>query len=78
MQVDAINKHGQGLLQSAASGVSTSLLEGDLETLNDKWSDINERVSYEYPFLVGGMGYFYWRRIAVNIDLLFHPNLMRV
>ena len=44
-QVDAINKHGQGLLQSAPPGVSTSLLEADLESLNDKWSDLNERVS---------------------------------
>ena len=44
-QVDAINKHGQGLLQSAPPGVSTSLLEADLESLNNKWSDLNERVS---------------------------------
>ena len=44
-QVDGINKHGQGLLQSAAPGVSTSSLETDLESLNDKWSDLNERVS---------------------------------
>ncbi len=44
-QVDAINKTGQGLLQSAAPGVSTSSLESDLEQLNDKWSDLNERVS---------------------------------
>ena len=43
--MDAINKHGQGLLQSAPPGVSTSLLEADLESLNDKWSDLNERVS---------------------------------
>lgn len=57
LQVDAINKHGQGLLQSAASGVSTSLLEDDLETLNDKWSNLNERVSNEYSFLLRWYGF---------------------
>lgn len=44
MQVEAINKQGQGLLQSAAPSVSTALLEADLEGLNDKWSELNERV----------------------------------
>lgn len=50
-RVDTINKQGQGLMQSAAPGVSTSTLEADLEMLNDKWTDLNERVSNTTFFL---------------------------
>lgn len=39
------NKSGQGLIQSAANGVSTSGLEKDLEKLNDKWNALKERIN---------------------------------
>jgi dystonin len=44
-KVDECNKTGQGLIQSAASGVNTSGLEKDLEQMNDKWNALKERVS---------------------------------
>uniref|UniRef100_A0A8D9ALE4 Dystonin n=1 Tax=Cacopsylla melanoneura TaxID=428564 RepID=A0A8D9ALE4_9HEMI len=43
--VDACNKTGQGLVQSAAAGVNTSLLEKDLEKLNDKWNALKEKLN---------------------------------
>lgn len=46
-QVENINKTGQGLVQSAAPGVSTSTLEGDLEILNDRSVQLNEKVYFK-------------------------------
>ncbi len=66
-QVDSINKTGQGLLQSAAPGVSTTSLESDLEQLNDKWSDLNERVSS-----YGLSGLF----TKIPLNLLIYLNFM--
>uniref|UniRef100_A0A8D8X998 Dystonin n=1 Tax=Cacopsylla melanoneura TaxID=428564 RepID=A0A8D8X998_9HEMI len=43
--VDACNKTGQSLVQSAAAGVNTSLLEKDLEKLNDKWNALKEKLN---------------------------------
>lgn len=44
-EVEAANKTGQGLIQTSAPGVSTAVLEGDLEGLNDKWSYLNQQVN---------------------------------
>lgn len=43
--VDECNKAGQGLIQSAASGVNTTTLEKDLERLNDKWNDLKAKIN---------------------------------
>ena len=43
--VDAINNKGQALIQSAAPGVNTAQLEHDLEALNNKWNDLQEKLS---------------------------------
>ena len=43
--VDECNKVGQGLIQSAAAGVNTAILEKDLEKMNDKWNDLKEKVN---------------------------------
>ncbi|XP_052120461.1 dystonin isoform X27 [Frankliniella occidentalis] len=39
------NRAGQGLVQSAAGGVSTVQLEKDLEKLNDRWNDLKEKMN---------------------------------
>lgn len=44
VRVDETNKTGQGLVQSAAHGVKTAMLEGDLEKMNDLWNDLKARV----------------------------------
>ncbi|XP_043245138.1 dystonin-like isoform X38 [Amphibalanus amphitrite] len=44
VRVDEINKTGQGLVQTAAAGVKTALLEGDLEKMNDLWNELKERM----------------------------------
>uniref|UniRef100_T1IVF3 Dystonin n=1 Tax=Strigamia maritima TaxID=126957 RepID=T1IVF3_STRMM len=44
-QLDDMNKIGQGLIQSAASNVSTQNLESDLEKMNDKWNDLKEKLN---------------------------------
>lgn len=43
--VDECNRIGQGLIQSAASGVNTATLEKDLEKMNDKWNDLKDRIN---------------------------------
>lgn len=43
-QIDNINKVGQGLIQSAAPGVNTSILEQDLDALNEQWNNLKQRV----------------------------------
>ncbi|XP_043207067.1 microtubule-actin cross-linking factor 1-like isoform X6 [Amphibalanus amphitrite] len=42
--VDSCNRSGQSLVQSAAAGVNTSSLEGDLEKMNDLWNELKERI----------------------------------
>ena len=44
-QVENINKTGQGLVQSASPGVSTSVLESDMEMLNDTSAQLNEKIT---------------------------------
>ncbi|KAF8783432.1 Dystonin like protein [Argiope bruennichi] len=44
-QIDNINKIGQGLIQSASAGVNTSILEHDLDTLNEKWNSLKQRMN---------------------------------
>ncbi|XP_035712122.1 microtubule-actin cross-linking factor 1 isoform X8 [Folsomia candida] len=44
-KVEECNKTGQGLIQSASSGVNTSGLEKDLEKMNDKWNALKERIN---------------------------------
>lgn len=48
--VDACTKNGQSLIQSAAAGVNTSLLEKDIEKLNDKWNALKEKVCGSWLF----------------------------
>ncbi|KFM60284.1 Dystonin, partial [Stegodyphus mimosarum] len=43
--IEHINKVGQGLIQSASPGVNTSILEQDLDTLNDKWNSLKQRMN---------------------------------
>merc|ERR1719210_2763825 len=44
-EVDKSNKSGQGLIQSAASGVNTSVMEKDLETMNDLWNSLKQSLA---------------------------------
>ncbi|XP_022818701.1 dystonin isoform X20 [Spodoptera litura] len=39
------NKIGQGLVRSALQGVSTQILEKDLEKMNDKWNALKEKTN---------------------------------
>ncbi|KAK8374560.1 hypothetical protein O3P69_016548, partial [Scylla paramamosain] len=43
-QVAECNKLGQGLIQSAASGVNTQALENDIDKLNDMWNKLKEMI----------------------------------
>ncbi|CAG0891815.1 unnamed protein product [Cyprideis torosa] len=43
-RVSESNKTGQGLIQSAANGVSTAGLEGDLEKMNDMWNNLKQKL----------------------------------
>ncbi|XP_059350791.1 microtubule-actin cross-linking factor 1, isoforms 1/2/3/4/5-like isoform X3 [Daphnia carinata] len=43
--LDEANRSGQGLVQSAANGVSTSALESDLEKMNDRWNNLKEKLN---------------------------------
>lgn len=43
--VSEVNRLGQDLVRTAQSGVSTSVLEKDLEKLNEKWNDIKEALN---------------------------------
>ncbi|XP_037953237.1 dystonin isoform X24 [Teleopsis dalmanni] len=43
--VEKVNISGRDLVISAASGVSTSTIEKDLEKLNDRWNDLKERMN---------------------------------
>ncbi|XP_050545575.1 microtubule-actin cross-linking factor 1 isoform X5 [Daktulosphaira vitifoliae] len=43
--VDEVNGLGQRLVQSAARGVNTSVLEKDLEKMNDKWNTLKEKLN---------------------------------
>lgn len=43
--VDVWNKFGHGLIQSASPGVSTAILEKDLEKMNEQWNTLKDKVS---------------------------------
>jgi dystonin len=44
-EVDKTNRGGQGLIQSAASGVNTGVMEKDLEKLNDLWNSLKSSIA---------------------------------
>merc|ERR1719297_580498 len=44
-EVDKSNRSGQGLIQSAASGVNTSVMEKDLETMNELWNSLKQALA---------------------------------
>ena len=44
-EVEKTNREGQGLIQSAASGVNTSQMERDLERLNELWNGLKQAVA---------------------------------
>ncbi|XP_075166809.1 dystonin-like protein short stop isoform X24 [Haematobia irritans] len=43
--IEKVNVAGRDLVRSAASGVSTTQIEKDLEKLNDRWNDLKERMN---------------------------------
>jgi dystonin len=43
--VEKINSEGQGLIQTAASGVNTSILEKDLEKMNEAWNSFKKSIA---------------------------------
>ncbi|XP_042210392.1 microtubule-actin cross-linking factor 1-like isoform X9 [Homarus americanus] len=43
-QVNECNKLGQGLIQSAASGVNTQALENDIDGMNELWNKLKEMI----------------------------------
>ena len=44
-EVDKSNRSGQGLIQSAASGVNTGIMEKDLEAMNDLWNSLKQALA---------------------------------
>merc|ERR1719232_2579582 len=44
-EVEKSNRSGQGLIQSAASGVNTNAMEGDLEKMNDLWNSLKQALA---------------------------------
>ena len=43
--VDGVNRLGQDLVRSAQSGISTNILERDLEKMNEKWNELKEKMN---------------------------------
>ena len=44
-EVEKTNRGGQGLIQSASSGVNTSGMEKDLENMNDLWNNLKSALA---------------------------------
>merc|ERR1712228_1052602 len=44
-EVEKSNRSGQGLIQSAASGVNTNVMEKDLEKMNDLWNSLKQSLA---------------------------------
>ncbi|XP_055390501.1 dystonin isoform X30 [Condylostylus longicornis] len=44
-KVSEINRDGRDLVRSAQTGVSTSIIEKDLEKMNEKWNDLKEKLN---------------------------------
>lgn len=45
-RVEAGSSLAENLIQTAAPGVSTEQLEAELESLNDKWTNLKKKVSW--------------------------------
>ena len=45
--MEAVTSKGQGLIKSAPPGSNTSGLETDLESLADRWAELNEKVRHQ-------------------------------
>merc|ERR1712106_1266995 len=43
--VEKSNRSGQGLIQSAASGVNTTIMEKDLEAMNELWNSLKQSLA---------------------------------
>merc|ERR1719367_2005777 len=54
-EVEKTNRSGQGLIQSAASGVNTSIIEEDLEKMNELWNRLKQNISDREKRLAQGM-----------------------
>lgn len=54
-----MNLEAQQLIQSAGSGVDTSALEADQESLMDKWNTLNAKVSAGLPCGLSRMGFVF-------------------
>lgn len=54
-QVTECNKLGQGLIQSAASGVNTHDLEDDIDAMNDLWNKLKEMIGNREKALDKGL-----------------------
>jgi hypothetical protein len=57
-ECEEVRRLGQDLIQSAAAGVSTSELEFDIQTLNNAWSGLNDRVSLVLSYAVTKGSFF--------------------
>ena len=44
-EVEKTNRSGQGLIQTAASGVNTSGIENDLEKMNELWNNLKQAIA---------------------------------
>jgi hypothetical protein len=54
-EVDKTNRGGQGLIQSASSGVNTSGIENDLEKMNELWNTLKQNMADREKRLAQGM-----------------------
>merc|ERR1719394_1512986 len=54
-EVEKTNRSGQGLIQSAASGVNTSIIEEDLEKMNELWNTLKQNIADREKRLAQGM-----------------------
>ena len=43
--LEKVNNEGQGLIQSASSGINTTKLEKDLEKMNDSWNNFKKAIA---------------------------------
>ena len=54
-EVEKTNRGGQGLIQSAASGVNTSVIESDLEKMNSLWTSFKQKIADREAALEKGL-----------------------
>ena len=68
-RLDTLRDRGQDLIEAAGPGVNTGTLDAELETLNDKWAHLNERVNLcrLITYLVKQVNTLY-RQIAGNLQ----------